>query len=182
MGSNKADLILHPVRLQILQALAEKPLTTQELADHLMGIPKSSIYRHMRALLDGGMVKIANTHPVKGTLEKCYRLVQAPILSQADLAGFSRADHLRYFAMYLASQLQGFSNYLEASQKPDFQADRVGYTEAGLYVTTAELDHILTGINNLLSEYVRNEPVAGSRRHKIAFITYPLIKGDKKNE
>jgi DNA-binding transcriptional ArsR family regulator len=182
LGSNKADLILHPARLQILQALAAKPLTTQEIAGLLIGVPKSSIYRHLRALLDGGLVEIAGTRPVKGTLEKCYRLVQEPSLDQADIAGFTRADHLRYFAMYLASQLQGFSNYLEASQKPDFQADRVGYTEAGLYVTTEELDHILAGINNVLSEHVRIEPAPDSHRHKIAFITYPLIKGDETHE
>ncbi len=181
MRSNKADLILHPARLQILMTLAEKPMTTQELAGRLDGVPKSSIYRHMRALLEGGIIEIADTRPVKGTLEKFYRLGQAPFLSQTDIAGFTREDHLRYFAMYLASQLQGFANYLETSPKPDFQADPVGYSEGIFSVTSDELDRLLTSIRQVLSEYARNTPVEGRHRHKIAFITHPSIEGDENN-
>jgi DNA-binding transcriptional ArsR family regulator len=182
MRLNKADLILHPARLQILTTLAEKPMTTQELANRLVGVPKSSIYRHMHALLDGGMIEIADTRPVKGTLEKFYRLGQAPFLSQADIAGFTREDHMRYFAMYLASQLQGFANYLETSQKLDFQADRVGYSDGVVLVTEDELDRLLASLQQVLSEYARKTLVEGRHRHKITFITYPFIEGDKKNE
>ncbi len=118
-------------------------MNTQELAERLEGVPKSSIYRHLRALLDGGLVEVAETRPVKGTLEKYYRLGQAPHLGQADLAGFSREDHLRYFAMFLASQLQGFSSYLEASPALDLLGDRVGYTQAIFSVNPEQLDGLL---------------------------------------
>jgi DNA-binding transcriptional ArsR family regulator len=174
MTMNKADLILHPARMQILQALAARPMNTQELAEHLNGVPKSSIYRHMRVLLDGGLVEIAEIRPVKGTLEKFYRLGQAPHLDQADLAGFSREDHMRYFAMFLASQLQEFSAYLEASPALDLQADRVGYSQAIFSVNQEQLDGLLDGIQKLVVEYNGKTPLEGSHQHKIAFITYPL--------
>lgn len=173
---NKADLILHPARMQILQALAAKPMNTQELAEVLQGVPKSSIYRHMKALLDGGLVEIAETRPVKGTLEKYYRLSQAPHLSQADLAGFSREDHMRYFAMFLASQLQGFNSYLEASPALDLQGDRVGYTQAIFSVKPGQLDDLLGSIQKLVVECAGKTPLEGSHQHKIAFITYPMTK------
>jgi len=164
MGSNKADVILHPARLQILMTLGEKPMTTQDLADRLKGVPKSSIYRHIRVLLENGMVAVAETRPVKGTLEKFYRLEQAPVLSQADLNGFTPEDHRRYFSMYLASLLQDFSNYLEASPSPDFQLDRTGYSETSLHVSPAELERLLTSIRQVLSEAARNTPAGGRRR------------------
>ena len=173
---NKADLILHPVRMQILQALVTRPMNTQELAVALDGVPKSSIYRHMKELLDGGMVEVAETRPVKGTLEKYYRLGQAPHLGQADLAGFSREDHMRYFAMFLASQLQGFSSYLKANPVMDLQADRVGYSQAIFTVNKEQLDDLLGGIQKLVVACAGKAPLEGSHQHKIAFITYPLTK------
>jgi DNA-binding transcriptional ArsR family regulator len=173
---NKADLILHPARLQILQALATRPMNTQELTDRLSGVPKSSIYRHMRALLDGGLVEVAETRPVKGTLEKFYRLSQAPHLRQADMAEFTREDHLRYFAMFLASQLQEFSGYLESSQSPDLEADRVGYTQAVFSVDPEQLDGLLDGLRKLVADYEGLPAREGSHPHKIAFITYPLVQ------
>ena len=173
---NKADLILHPARLQILEALTARPMNTQELAERLAGVPKSSIYRHMRALLDGGLVEVAETRPVKGTLEKYYRLGQAAHLSQADLAEFTREDHLRYFAMFLASQLQEFSSYLETSQALDFQANRVGYSQAVFSMNMEQFDGLLDGIRKLFAEYAGLPPQEGSFPHKIAIITQPIIE------
>jgi DNA-binding transcriptional ArsR family regulator len=181
LGSTKADLILHPARLQIMLVLAEKAMTTQEIADRLEGLPKSSIYRHIRTLLEGGMVEVSETRPVKGVLEKFYRMAQAPNLTQADLNGLTREEHLHYFGMFLASQLQGFSNYLDAHPDADFQTDRVGYSEAGFSVTTEELDRLLLAIRDVVIESAGNPPAEGRHRHKIAFITYPIFKGEKGN-
>jgi DNA-binding transcriptional ArsR family regulator len=182
MQLNKADLIIHPARLQILQALAAGPMSTAELAERLLGMPKSSIYRHMRALLEGGMVEVAETRPVKGTLEKFYRLAQPFHLTQADLAGMRREDHLRYFVMFLAAQLQEFSDYLETSVDLDLQGDHSGYSEASFFASSAELDQILSAMSQPIVQAVANSPSEGRRRHKISFITHPFHPGDKENE
>jgi DNA-binding transcriptional ArsR family regulator len=182
MALNKADLIIHPARLQILQALASRPMSTAGLAELLSGLPKSSIYRHIRALLEGGMIEVAETRPVKGTLEKFYRLAQPLHLSQADLSGFTREDHLRYFAMFLASQLQAFSDYLAASPQYNFQDDRTGYSEAGFYATPQELDEVLIALNQRIMQAAANPAAETRHRHKIAIITHPFLPGDPDHE
>jgi DNA-binding transcriptional ArsR family regulator len=182
LALNKADLILHPARLQILQVLALKPMNTQELAGSLSGVPKSSIYRHMRALLDGGMVEVAETKQVKGVLEKYYRLAKAPHLSQADISSYTPEQNLRYFMMFLAEQLQGFAGYLSSHPEQDFQTDRVGFTEIGFYASDVELDQLQAGMNKLISDLMRNPPADDRHRHKFAIITYPLPSGDTNNE
>jgi DNA-binding transcriptional ArsR family regulator len=179
---NQTDLILHPDRLQIIEALVGRALTTQEIAEHLSGVPKSSIYRHLRTLLEGGLVEVAETRPVKGTLEKVYRLAGIPHLTQADLAGYSRADLRRYFAMFLATQLQGFSNYLEASAQPDFQADYVGFSEAVFDLPPEGVERMLRAIQQVLVEYHQDPPAESGHRHKLAIITYPLIQGENNHE
>ena len=94
MNLTKADLILHPVRLRILQTLAGDELTTQEIADRLGDIPKSSIYRHVKLLLAEGMVAVAAARLVNGIQEKTYRLAQRPFVNAEEIAGATAEQHL----------------------------------------------------------------------------------------
>jgi DNA-binding transcriptional ArsR family regulator len=155
-------------------------MSTTELAERLPALPKSSIYRHMRALLEGGLVEVAETRPVKGTLEKFYRLSRPSHLSQEDLAGYTRDDHMRLFATFLASQLQEFADYLDSSPGFNFLADHTGFSEAGFFASPEELDRILTELRDLIVRNASLPPAEGRRRHKLAIITHPFHPGDPK--
>jgi DNA-binding transcriptional ArsR family regulator len=174
MTQKKADLILHPVRLQILQTLPEAPLTTQEIADRLPNVPASSIYRHLKKLLESGLIQVAESRPVRGVQEKVYRLSQPPHLSAADMAAASKEDHLRYFTTYVATLLQGFTNYLDQIDSLDLIRDRTGYTEVTFYSSPGEFDQIQMALNQSLLPHLRNSPREGRVRRKLAVITHPL--------
>lgn len=181
MPLEKADLIIHPARLQIMQLIAGGSMSTTELAERLPALPKSSIYRHLRLMLEGGLVEVAETRPVKGTLEKFYRLAQPPHLSQEDIGKFSREDHVRLFTTFLASQLQDFSDYLDADPHYNFQDDHTGFSMLTFYASPAELDHFLTELRSLITRNAVFPPEEGRKRHKIAIITHPFFSGDKKS-
>jgi DNA-binding transcriptional ArsR family regulator len=166
----------------ILQTLAGQQLTTQEISEALPSVPKSSIYRHLKSLYDGGMVEVAETRPVKGLQEKVYRLSQAPYLGPEDMSGLNKEEHLRYFASYLATLLQGFADYLEASKMLDLLADRVGYTEAKIYANTEDLDQFGKDLNQLLAPLLKNKSGKDRHRHKIAFVSYPVHHEETQNE
>ncbi len=112
-SKEKADLIIHPVRLRILQILADHSLTTGEISDRMPDVAKSSIYRHLRKLLDGGMVAVSEVKTVKGTAEKVFSCVVPPTISVQDIESMSKEDHLYYFSAYAATLIQGFKRYLE---------------------------------------------------------------------
>ncbi len=55
-----ADLLLHPVRLRIVQAfLGDRALTTTELQAELPDVPAASLYRQVARLVDGGVLGVA---------------------------------------------------------------------------------------------------------------------------
>ncbi len=171
----KADLIMHPVRFRILQTLAAENLTTQEIAERMTDVPKSSIYRHMKALLDGEMIAVAATRPVKGIQEKVYRLAQRPYLGPDDLANVTSEEHFRYFTNYVMTLLQGFSDYLDAAgPAPDFVADRVGYTEAVFYATDAEMDGLMADLNAAFVKLAANGEGNGRKKRKLAIVSHPV--------
>jgi DNA-binding transcriptional ArsR family regulator len=179
----KADLIIHPTRLQILLALTAQPRTTREIAQVLPGIATPSIYRHLRELLEGGIVEVAETRRVRGVDEKIYRLAQAPHLTQEDIAGMSRDEHLHYFNAFAAMLMQGFASYLDmtyqeaaaaGSSEPDFLGDRAGFTEITFYASVEELDAFRITLNQSLAHLASLPPAPERKYRKLAFISHPL--------
>jgi DNA-binding transcriptional ArsR family regulator len=104
MAKNEAkkilDLILHPVRLRILVALAGgKGMTPLQIADQLRDIPQASLYRHISRMLKLKVLKVVEERPVRGTMEKVYALNEAAgsLFTSEALAEMSKDDHMRFF-------------------------------------------------------------------------------------
>jgi len=181
----RVDLILHPVRFRILETLVGESLTTQEIADQLPDVPKSSIYRHVRALLDAELIAVEGTRPVRGVVERTYRLDHLPHLGPEEIGGLTAEACVHYFRVYAMTLIQGFAAYVNAAgggppggrppdgAPPDMLADRAGYTETFVWATTEELDRFGAALNESLHPLLENRPAEGRRRHKIVFITHP---------
>jgi DNA-binding transcriptional ArsR family regulator len=177
LSLSKADLIIHPVRFRILQTIAADSLTTQEIDDRLPDVPKSSIYRHLKLLLKGEMIEVAEKRLVNGIQEKVYRLAQRPYLGPDDVTGMTAAEHLRTFTNYVMTLLHGFTEYLdEAGEMPDLLADRVGYTEVNFWANDAEMDQFQAALNEAIVPFLQQERDDGNgrRRRKVALVIHPI--------
>lgn len=173
---DRVDLILHPVRFRILELFNRDTLTTQDIAERLPDVPKSTIYRQVRILLDAGLIAVDDTRPVRGVLEKTYRLDQPLRLGVEDMAEISPEKHVQYFQTYVMALIRGFSHYVQSSavdNKVDMAADRTGYSEVIVFATTAELDSAFAAINEALRPLATNPPDDSRHRHKFAIITHP---------
>lgn len=169
---SKAELIIHPIRLRILRALLFGPQTTQELAEQLPDVPKSSLYRHLRMLLEGELIGIAEARLVQGIQEKVYELVEMPQLSRQDMAKISADDHLRYFTTFMAILLQGFADYLAAV--PDFEKDVIGYSEVAIWATPEQFHSFNQKLSAALMPLMRQEKGDGRQQYKLATVIYPI--------
>ena len=67
-------LMTDPLKLQLLQAFAEEPKTTKQVAAELdESITK--LYRHVDALHDAGLLEIVSEKQKRGTVERTFRAV-----------------------------------------------------------------------------------------------------------
>lgn len=173
----KIELVIHPVRFQILRVIGTEALTTQEIADRLPDTPKSSIYRHLKLLLAHSLIMLADTRLVNGIQEKTYRLDQPARLGVEDVANLSADDHIRFFTTYALTLVQDFADYVTQKAPIDMLADRTGYTEIAFYATTAELDDFQLALNNALMKLMGHEPGNGRSRRKLAIVSQPLGEG-----
>lgn len=170
----KADLILHPIRMRILMALAGSRKTSQELADDLGDVPQATLYRHINRLAKSGIIEVVEERQVRGTVEKVYTLdTRASTLTAEDAANFSKDDHMRYFIAFVASLLDDFSRYIHQSETVDLLADNVGYRKFPLKLSDEELKSVSAEMNAVLAPYIENSPRQDRRRRIFAFIVMP---------
>ena len=171
----KADLIIHPLRLQIFQVLANQSLTTSEISQALPWIPQASLYRHLRTLLDNGMIEVQETRVVRGVQEKVYQLAQSYHLNAQDIQGFSKEEQLNFFTIYAASLLQDFHNYL-ATSPPDlnYLADQACFTETTFFANDQEMEKFRSVLIQALNDLKSNHSASDRRLRKLAIVSHPV--------
>src|SRR5262252_5573749 len=128
-----ADLLLHPVRLRIVQAfLGDRALTTGDLAAELPDVPAASLYRHVAKLVDAGVLAVVNERRVRGALERTYALRTSEATVKPDeLANLTPDKHREMFMTFIAALLREFDRYLERG-KIDLIRDGVSYGLSGI--------------------------------------------------
>jgi DNA-binding transcriptional ArsR family regulator len=177
----KADLILHPIRMRILMALAEGPKTTQELVYELPDVPQATLYRHINRLAKAMVIQVVEERKVRGSIEKVYAMEEhMGTLSVEEVAHFSKDDHLRYFIAFTTSLVDDFSRYLQHSTTVDLAADSLAYQKFPLELSDDELRALSSKINAAFTKYRHNQPGMGRRRRIFSFVVMPDVGGSEK--
>ena len=172
------DLVLHPIRMRIVMALAGREMTVQQLAEALVDVPLATLYRHLNRLSEAGVLEVAAERRVRGTLEKTYKLGSQGAFIDADVFNqMSREDHLRSFTTFAATMLDDFSRYINNAESIDFAADGVGYQKFPLELNDEELVEVAKGINAAILPHMNNKPASGRKRRIFTTVIMPEIPG-----
>ncbi|MEA4908964.1 MAG: helix-turn-helix domain-containing protein [Chloroflexi bacterium] len=173
------DLVLHPIRLRIVMALAGRKMNAQQLAETLGDVPPATLYRHLNRLTRAGVLVVAAERRVRGTTEKIYTLSrQGGFMDPQDFAALSREDHLRYFTTFVATLLDDFSLYVKNTEPLNVLTDGVGYQKFPLELSDEEFITVATGINAAIAPHLNNPPAPGRKRRIFATIVMPVVEND----
>lgn len=169
-----ADLLLHPVRLRIVQSfLGDRILTTADLRAQLIDVPMSSLYRHVTLLADAGVLEVAEQRKVRGTEERSYRLVlRAASIGPEGAGRMTTEEHRRGFATFAAALLADFDHYL-AQPDVDLARDGVSYLQVGVWLTDGEFTEMLAELRAVLAARTTHRPDGTRRRRLISTVTMP---------
>ena len=169
-----ADLLLHPVRLRIVQAfLGDRALTTSELSAELADISTASLYRHVGRLVDAGVLAVVAERRVRGAVERTYVLrLTAATVGLDQLATMSADDHRQAFMGFVAGLLGDFDRYV-ARGDIDFVRDGVSYSMGGYWLDDAEFVDLLRDLARVLQPRLTNPPRPGRKRRVLASVMLP---------
>jgi len=169
-----ADLLLHPVRLRIVQTfLGDRALTTSQLAGELEDVPAGSLYRHVAALARAGVLQVVAERRVRGAVERTYTLRQAAAqMTPNEIAAMTKEEHAHAFMAFVAGILGDFDRYL-ATDPTDPVRDGAGYRLAALWLTDAELTELLRDLTAAIQPRAANAPSKTRRRRILAGVMLP---------
>ncbi len=169
-----ADLLLHPVRLRIIQAfLGDRALTTAQLAAELGDIPPASLYRHVALLTRAGLLQVVAERRVRAVVERTYMLrVNAARIQPDETAAMTPEQHLAAFMAYAAGMLADVERYLLTGE-PDPRHDGARYAMAAMWLTDAELAEFLQDLAEVFQPRLAHAPAKGRRRRTAYNVLVP---------
>lgn len=168
-------LLLHPVRLRIVQAISdERVFTTSQLCDRLPDVSKATMYRQVALLADGGLVEMVDEQRIRGAVERSYRLRRGhAVIATEDAARMTADDHRRGLAAVIASVLAEFDVYL-ARDGADPVADGISYKQFSLWLDSRERASLTEDIRTAIAARIDNRPRKGRTRHLLTPIFFPV--------
>ncbi|GAA1595013.1 helix-turn-helix domain-containing protein [Actinomadura kijaniata] len=168
------DLLAHPVRLRIVHAMADgRTRTTAELADRVPGAHRATVYRHVAALAEGGVLEVTDERRVRGAVERHYRLRHdRAVITPETAAAMSADDHRRAFTAAMAVLLAEFDAYLDRDA-PSPAGDEVGYRQHVLWLTPAERADLIERMRAAITPHLGNAPGDGRAPHLLSPILFP---------
>jgi hypothetical protein len=179
-----ADLLLHPVRLRIVQAfLGDRALTTSELSAELADISTASLYRHVGRLVDAGVLAVVAERRVRGAVERTYVLrLTAASVGLDQLATMSADEHRQAFMGFVAGLLGDFDRYVSRGDI-DFLRDGVSYSMGGYWLDDVEFADLLRDLARVLQPRMTNAPKPGRKRRVLASVSLPAdVAGEPSRE
>lgn len=145
------ELILHPVRMRIILALANRALTTQQVAQLLPDIAQTTLYRHIAVLLEGGIVQVLRESKVRGSVERELALVEgAGRIDMKTSSALQPEQQEHLFTMVIAALLAEFR---QAQSQPLTDMPPAFYARRRLYLAPDEAQHVNQQIDEVLAAY-----------------------------
>ncbi|MFC5702664.1 helix-turn-helix domain-containing protein [Cohnella faecalis] len=174
MDKSKADLILHPIRMRIIQSLVSgQRQTTQQLAERNASIPQATLYRHLNTLLKAGLLEVVEERKNRGTVEKVYGLaMNGADLTPDDLTETSSEQHMELFLKFVASLIGDFGAYV-GQDRYHMRQDGISFRQHQLYLNEEEYLGLLNGMREQMKEHAGNKPADGRRLRTISTIVIP---------
>ncbi|HEY1574761.1 MAG TPA: helix-turn-helix domain-containing protein [Pseudonocardiaceae bacterium] len=169
-----ANVLLHPVRLQIVKAfLGDRALTMAQLATEIDQVPAGSLYRHVALLTEAGVLRVSAERRVRGTVERTYTLrLSATRIGPDELASMTAEDHTHAFMTFVAGLLADFDRYLAAGQV-DLVRDGVSYATEALWLDDAEYAELIRDLAAVLDVRRAHGPAPGRRRRLLSAVWQP---------
>jgi len=173
---SKAKLILHPVRMKIVQTLiGNKEYTVQQIATRLTDVPQATLYRHLNKLLEAEVLKVVKENQIRGTVEKIYALNEHEVSNKSDLTKLSKDEHLNLFLTFMTHLLGQYESYLN-QENIDLIKDGVSYRQAMVYLTDQELQEFMQELSQVYKKVIDNEPSNDRKARHLSTIFIPEAK------
>ncbi|MCI5510481.1 MAG: helix-turn-helix domain-containing protein [Eubacterium sp.] len=167
MKKDYMEACMNATRQRIIQVIMiNKEATSAEIGEELPDIPRASLYRHIKVLLDAEIITVVKEEFKRGSMEKTYAI--APQRPYDD-------TNEEYNSMIQSALmgLQGeFYRYFNG-ENPDPQRDLLTVGSASLMMSDDEMMEFIKAYGELIQRYMPNKAGEGRKVRKVTFVISP---------
>jgi len=174
MNSKLINSLTNPIRARIFfEIYAGEQPTAKKLLEKFPDITKPTLYRHLKAMLDAGIIKVAGEKHVRGVIEKSYAVNTEMGADIGRIVEENDGDgYFQLFTQYIMNIMSEFKAYCE-SGNIDIAGDVSGFSTAPIYATKEEVVEALQKISEIILPLVNNEPAPGRKLRNLCTIIIP---------
>lgn len=167
MNNKYMEACMNSTRQRIMQVImTKKEATSGEIGEELPDIPRASLYRHIKVLLDAEVIIVVRETYKRGSIEKTYAMAQQ----------MPYEDTNEEYHSLIQSALMGlqgeFHRYFSGSD-PDPQRDLLTVGSASLVMSDEEMKEFIISYGELIQKYISNKPIEGRKVRKVTLIVSP---------
>ncbi|TAN03433.1 MAG: ArsR family transcriptional regulator [Rhodanobacteraceae bacterium] len=168
------DVLLHPTRMRIVRAFAGTgERTARDLANMLDDVPQATLYRHLSRLTQVGVLTVTAETPVRGALERSYRInPKAVAVPAEEIGAIDPEAHQKYFSVFVASLLEDFGRYIRSGDV-DVQRDDVHYLQVPILASAEEFTRFMEALMALINKFAKRGPGEHRIRRTVSIVTLP---------
>lgn len=180
MTDKLMDCIANPVKCKLLLEIhAQGKVTAKRLAEIYNDIPQATLYRHLKKMLNDGILQVVEETQVRGTVEKTYALsLNINKNIETALEENSGELYIQYFIQYIMGFAKQFQQYCQAPNI-NIKEDMTGFSLSPLYLSDDELTNLVTSVSQLIGTVKNNEPRPDRKLRTIGLIISPPDKTDQ---
>lgn len=164
------DIIMNPIRMRIIQFLSKvKKTTTNELCKNISDIPRTTIYRHIKILIDNNIVKVISEQKIRGSSERTIALNIQEITKHNTVE--NGAQNAFGFLMNNYGKFEKYFN----SSNPNPSKDKIFLNNTILMMSDKEFNQFLESLRELILRFDFESSVERKPRD-ISIISAPVEK------
>ncbi|MGP4072668.1 helix-turn-helix domain-containing protein [Piscibacillus sp. B03] len=158
--SSKADLLLHPIRMRVIQSLhSHQQLTPKQLLEILDDIPQATLYRQLKTLLDAELIYVVDSKQIRGAKEKVYAVREENMkIPDQEIKNLTPNELTKHFMAYQSNLLKEFERYVYKNEPQNYKNDGLGFSQATLHLTDDELQQFGLELQRVIEKYDQNTP------------------------
>lgn len=165
---NINEILINPVRTRIIQVAAEKGnLTANDICELMPDIPRTTLYRHIKLLLDNQILLVVNEEKIRGSLERTLALNVEQIQKNNTVENASQLS-----MQFLLNKLASFQRYFSKPQANPGR-DRIFLNNTVLIMNDAEFDAFLLKMRDLLVSS-NHEMSEGRKARDLSILSTPI--------
>lgn len=176
MKKDYIEASMHPIRQRIVQYLMiNGESTTAQIGMGLSDVPRASLYRHMKILLDAEVICVVDETKQRGTMEKTYAIKSV---------SYEENDAEDMYALYQSALMQvtaAFNEYFQGNDC-DPQRDCLTISSATLLMSDEEYMEFLQELGQLMEKAMKNQPSNERKERSFNVISVPVIDKHRQND